>query len=98
MLNDLFHTLCYTVFSILVTLMTNNPVFLTSTTGKTADVTGQQRMFTAPWHMCCPTLDFVCFGILITFSAFKCLARTPETTINAYLTTAINSSNARPGK
>jgi hypothetical protein len=53
MLNDLSHTICYTVISILA-LTTGNRVYLISTKDSTAGVTGQQRMLTPPRHLILP--------------------------------------------
>jgi hypothetical protein len=36
-------------------LTTGNPVYLISTKGSTAGVTGQQRMLTPPWHLILPS-------------------------------------------
>jgi hypothetical protein len=54
MLNDLFHTICKTVISILA-LTTSNPVYLISTMDSTAGVTGQQRMLTPSRHLILPS-------------------------------------------
>jgi hypothetical protein len=76
MLNDLFHTLCYSVVFILA-LTTDNPVYLISTKGargcdrSTEDAyssAAPDPTFAVFGRPCCPKLDFVfAFWTLITF-------------------------------
>jgi hypothetical protein len=52
-LNGLFRAVCWTVISILA-LTTGGTVYLFSTMGNTAGVTGQQRMLTPSRHLILP--------------------------------------------
>jgi hypothetical protein len=76
MLNDLFHTVCYTIVSILA-LTTGNSVYLISTKAHGGcDLSAEDAYFSMALSItfafvgspCCPTLDFViALWIIITF-------------------------------
>jgi hypothetical protein len=65
MLNDLFHTICSTVVSILA-LTTGNPVYLISTKAH-GRCDRQQRMLTPPWHLILPSY---LWGFVLPYTRF----------------------------
>ena len=81
-LKDMFHTICYTVISILA-LTTGNPVYLISTKGARRVwpvsrgcllLRGTWSYLFISWGPCCPTLDYVfALWIMITFDTLLTL-------------------------